>query len=386
MLSRLQRQTDGKKFIPEIDGLRFFAIFSVLIYHANTTLSSSIGPGIYDGQFSSESILHWGWWLVRLDVGVKLFFSISGFVLAIPLIEGYAKGKSLNIKAYFYRRLTRLEPPYIVSLVGFYLYHLVFEGVNMSTFLLTGVFYVHGLFFGAPNPINPVSWSLEVETQFYLLVPLLFLGLKWKAGAPRLVLYIVLVIVAGVAKHLVFQYQIFPLMYSVAGFLVNFLVGVLFALTYNQFKERLIIHKSYLFDIVGLVSIFCMFWFYKPQSNPTNILVLNISIFAFLVVVFKGKLFNMFVRLQPVYVIGGMCYSIYLIHYAALKLLAKFTSYYYLDSLPYFPNLLLQCLVLLPLVIVVSTAFFIAIEKPCMDKNWPTKLWDYLSSKTTMAK
>jgi peptidoglycan/LPS O-acetylase OafA/YrhL len=63
---------------------------------------------------------------VRLVLGVKVFFAISGFVLALPFLI-YDFGLSNNpiqLKSYFKRRLTRLEPPFILTLFFFYLVHL----------------------------------------------------------------------------------------------------------------------------------------------------------------------------------------------------------------------------------------------------------------------
>ncbi len=59
------------------------------------------------------------WCWVRLDLGVKVFFAISGFVLALPFLKYYLgiSDKKVQLKSYFIRRLTRLEPPFIITLV-----------------------------------------------------------------------------------------------------------------------------------------------------------------------------------------------------------------------------------------------------------------------------
>jgi hypothetical protein len=50
------------------------------------------------------------WWMVRLDLGVKFFFSISGFILALPFLnQMFYEGKKVDIKDYLYRRLTRVR-------------------------------------------------------------------------------------------------------------------------------------------------------------------------------------------------------------------------------------------------------------------------------------
>jgi peptidoglycan/LPS O-acetylase OafA/YrhL len=112
ILKKLQRNTTSTQFIPEIDGLRFFAIFTVLIFHLNTALLKQLQIDFKE-VLSMDSFLNIGWWIIRLDVGVKVFFAISGFILAIPFLKQYLNvGKKVNLKDYFIRRLTRLEPPF----------------------------------------------------------------------------------------------------------------------------------------------------------------------------------------------------------------------------------------------------------------------------------
>ena len=126
MLNNFQRKTVSNNFIPEIDGLRFLAIITVVLYHLNTVFSREMGLGL------SKALLELGgpktnfslaWWWVRLDLGVKVFFAISGFVLALPFLKYYLglTDKKVQLKSYFIRRLTRLEPPFIITLVFFIL-------------------------------------------------------------------------------------------------------------------------------------------------------------------------------------------------------------------------------------------------------------------------
>jgi peptidoglycan/LPS O-acetylase OafA/YrhL len=178
----LKRKINSAHFIPEIDGLRFFAIITVVMFHLNSALSKSLGYTASEGiDFlgGKYDLLQPGWWVIRLDLGVKVFFAISGFVLALPFLRYgiLGEGKPINIKTYFVRRLTRLEPPFVISLLVFLLVHVILLKEPLAEIqgdFFAGLFYLHGLIFGEPNPINPVTWSLEVEAQFYMLVPLLF--------------------------------------------------------------------------------------------------------------------------------------------------------------------------------------------------------------------
>ena len=374
-LSNFKRKTSSNNFIPEIDGLRFFAIITVVIFHLNTAIAKELGIELTDAMNrlgGSNHLFSWAWWIIRMDLGVKVFFAISGFVLALPFLKfylGYSTQK-VNLKSYFIRRLTRLEPPFIITLVGFYLVHIIVFGENPVEWLNhlgAGLLYAHVFIFGEPNPINPVTWSLETEAQFYVLVPLLF-GILF-ISSKRFLSVILLLLLA--AFSIIFRHDfMFSSNWgrSIFAFLVNFSIGITVCwlfLTQSKWFDQ----KNYLFDILGLAAILGLFYFYKPQHHYGNQLFFNGSIFAFMVSVFKGKLVNWFYTRSWIYIIGGMCYSIYLIHYAFFHLSVKFTSELWMASFGYGANILAQLLVSIPMVLFVSALFFRYFELPFMNKN-----------------
>jgi peptidoglycan/LPS O-acetylase OafA/YrhL len=131
--------------------------------------------------------------------------------------------------------------------------------------------------------------------------------------------------------------------------------------------------KKVIYDLLGLASIIGMFVFYKPQDDFTNMIVFNSSIFLFFLSAFLGKFFNMFFTRRWVYTIGGMCYSIYLLHYAFFHLFVKYSkALAFSDS--YGVNLGIQMTIALPVVLFVSAVFFVLVERPCMNAEWPKLL------------
>ena len=78
-----------------------------------------------------------------------------------------------------------------------------------------------------------------------------------------------------------------------------------------------------------------------------------------------------------IYIIGGMCYSIYLLHYAVISLVGPATMKVQLGS-GYFAALAVQVVVLGLVILVMSAVFFVLIERPCMDPSWPNQARDWL--------
>ena len=387
MLIRIfQRKTQSTSFIPEIDGLRFFAIITVMVYHMNTAFSRSLGFEDFameamGGQWNTFSP---AWWIIRLDLGVKVFFSISGMVLALPFLKTMLSGgRPIDLKDYYYRRLTRLEPPFIISLLFFFLVHLFVLHADLWKLLhslFVGLFYGHNLVYGTPNPINPVTWSLETEAQFYLMVPLLFAVMSRYDGRwMRISLISVLIIFSLWFKHYFYTANIKEVQATIFYYLTNFMTGVLFAWMYLR-KDAFFRTKSLSGDLAGSISLFLLFFCYKPQFKPLYNLAFNAATFGLMFGVFKGRAFNWLFTRPIIYIIGGMCYSIYLLHYAMLHLLTRFTSGITLNQ-GYIYDLLLQLVILIPVVLVICGVFYLLVEKPCMDKHWPQKLMAWWRSR-----
>jgi peptidoglycan/LPS O-acetylase OafA/YrhL len=147
---------------------------------------------MYGEYFTTKALPPWqeggntvAWLIFTGHFGVQLFFVISGFVLALPFAQHYIDGgRPVKIKDYFLRRLTRLEPPYIISLIIYVIVRFYFAGYNIDKIIelwphfWAHVFYVHGFIYGSISQpgyvsVNHVTWSLEMEVQFYILAPLL---------------------------------------------------------------------------------------------------------------------------------------------------------------------------------------------------------------------
>lgn len=157
---------------PDIDGLRAIAVLSVVFFHA--------GLGVPGGF-----------------VGVDVFFVISGFVITRLLGAELREGR-FSIARFYERRIRRLFPAFFaVLLVSTALAGLLFMPPEFALYgrsmALAAVFasnigfWDEAGYFDTDARFKPLlhTWSLGVEEQFYLVFPLLLLGLHRLAPGRR---------------------------------------------------------------------------------------------------------------------------------------------------------------------------------------------------------
>lgn len=382
-LKSFQRITSGnRKFIPEIDGLRFIAIITVVFLHTNTNFKR-VYEHIIPAEYNGSSLDH----IFSLSgIGVDLFFSISGFILGLPFARYYLLGeRKVNIKSYFIRRLTRLEPPYIIALLLLYVGVTIFEGVNFSEYfnnLVASIFYSHSIVFGSFNPINPVTWSLETEVQFYILAPLLGLLLFTKYPWVRRIVLASIIVSLNWGVPAIYKWlEQVHLNKSIINYLHSFLVGFAFVEVFLFGLDK--IRKGIWWDIIGVLAIVGMYTFIPDDLFRYERIYFDISVFLLFISVFKGVVFNYIFTRQFIVVVGGMCYTIYLLHYPVLFVTMKIFSAVWVGS--FIPTIIINFIVSILLLLGVSAVFFKLIEQPCMDKNWPTQLKEFFKQRFSKA-
>jgi peptidoglycan/LPS O-acetylase OafA/YrhL len=360
---KLRRITTHGNWIPEIDGLRFVAIAATLLTHIlGETYLRSGHSFVLPSNFNVFSLVERG------GRGVLLFFAISGFILAQPFLRQHLQhGKAVSIGAFFKRRLTRLEPPYILSLLLYAIGQAVFQHQVGSLILplLAHIFYLHN-FFALPS-LNLVTWSLEVEIQFYLLVPVL--GFLYAVSSPILRRGIMVALIVASA---VFQHHTHGVVsWSLPGQLQYFLVGFLLA-DLRATRTESQIHRWW--DLVSLIVWVAIF---AIPEEMTYLLLPVLILIAYLAT-FNGPVTRQIFRTNWIALTGGMCYSFYLMHMLVISVAFKLTRRFIVPS-SLLLSYLIQVVLLGACITVFCTAYFVLIERPCMDPNWPHKLRARLS-------
>ena len=369
ILSHLSRRTTSGQFIPEIDGLRFVSIALVVVFHLSgyTVAKSTVG------HFQNAADNFVALFASTGHYGVQLFFVISGFVLALPFARcRLLSGPRPSLRAYYLRRLTRLEPPYVAAMIGVFVIATAYYGASaraLAPHLLASLVYVHNLVYGTGSSVNVVAWSLEVEVQFYLLAPLMALVFVLPNSSVRR-----LTITAAIAIALLVQ-RLAPfvdprLALSLANEIQFFLLGFLIADLYLVAWVAPSMHER-VWDTLGILSWPALAAVWMFVSQPAVIfLALAFLIFC---ATFRGRLLRRALCNPWLTTIGGMCYSIYLIHYPLISAIGRRTANIAAGT-GFVTHLLVQAIILVPVVLVACTIFFVLIERPCMRKDWPSRL------------
>jgi peptidoglycan/LPS O-acetylase OafA/YrhL len=358
LFSSLRRITRDGSWIPEIDGLRFLAIFSVFLFHLGTELSSRIGPAP-DTLFFSP--IHNGF------RGVDLFFTISGFVLALPFARQYlGDGGPVALRKYYLRRLTRIEPPYLIALAGCTALYAVYshQWPTALTHSAASAIYLHSLIFGYPSLVNGVLWSLEVEVQFYLIAPVLMQLYRLRSFRARLICYLAIASASYMAELFLRTPR---LDLSLPSSLSFFVMGLLAADMYVSRRVRL---GEGLNDLAGLGALAALFALSQPSFfwfGPVCTLLLCIA-------ALHGHWLRRVLAAPWLAITGGMCYSIYLLHLKLIEICLFLTSRRIAPRWSYTENYLLQMLAAGAFVFLLSALFYRWVERPCMDPAWPSKL------------
>jgi peptidoglycan/LPS O-acetylase OafA/YrhL len=369
---RLSRETTSGRFIPEMDGLRFAAIAMVILFHLNGYLLAK--SSLHHLGSSSDAS-----WLAKIAGvgfhGVELFFVISGFILGLPFAACHLKSAApVDLRKYYLRRVTRLEPPYFVAALLLFVLALWVQGKSgqaLYPHLAASLFYLHNLIYGSPSPAIGVAWSLEIEVQFYVLVPLLALLFTIKGRWLRRLCLVALTLGILCAQSL-FLPQSGRLSLSILAFLQFFLIGFLLADVFlADWKETP--QTSVYWDVVAIVGWPLLFVVLRREA-------LTHWLFPFLVFLiycaaFRGSLSRRVFSNPFLTVIGGMCYSIYLIHYEVISGVGRLTKGI-AESWPYWAYFLVQLGLIGMAIVLVCGLYFVLLEKPCMRHNWPQRVWN----------
>jgi peptidoglycan/LPS O-acetylase OafA/YrhL len=293
------------RFRPELEGLRGVAVILVIAAHAGVTF-----PGA--------------------AIGPDLFFVLSGYLITGLLLRRLDAGRGVDLAAFYARRLRRLLPPAIVAigatlaavtLLGnpLALERAAADGISALTgtanlrFAITLQDYFAPL---EPSVFLPL-WSLGVEEQFCLLVPLL-IGAAYRFRGRRGVAWLVTLIAAGstiaavlvTASDPVWAYYLLPTRaYALA-------IGGLLALD----EARLVTRRGPLVATAGVALLGAILVLVPGEEGYPGIVgpIAAVGSAALIGGTAGGGMIARLLALPPLRLVGRISYSLFLLHWPFL--------------------------------------------------------------------
>jgi peptidoglycan/LPS O-acetylase OafA/YrhL len=254
---------------PALHGLRVAAIVSVLQIHVTYVLSGDfVGKrnDFLDGRFIKES-----YWIF---FGMDLFFMLSGFLIGSILLRSLELEGTQNIRRFYLRRVFRTFPSYWVVLTVLAL-SLTLTAMQRRNLHLE---YVYATNFASLKPQTVVmvwGWSLALEEQFYLVVPLLFFVLsRLKRDRDRFLLLVGLWALAPIIRMWIYakgapwdyaplQLALYFRTYTRFDTLV---AGILLVFVHRRYGDAIALwfrtpfHRA----VVGMVTLGCIWFLHDP--------------------------------------------------------------------------------------------------------------------------
>ena len=297
-----------------LDGLRGVAVILVIIFHS--------GLGWLPGGF----------------LGVSVFFTLSGFLITSLLINECENTGRIDLKAFWGRRLRRLAPASLVVIAGV---------VGLASWLSTSIEasrikgdaisatlyfsnwrfiysgHSYGELFATPSPLQHL-WSLSIEEQLYVVVPVLIAGLFAMGLRRRAIGYVFLVAVAGSTIATMFTNSHELIYYGTHTRAAELLLGSALACLFGQRIEKLAVNKAkslstlYIVPIVGVVvlSRFSSVdspWVYSGALTAFA----GLSVICLIAAIQAGPVRSI-LSSSPLVRVGEVSYGLYLIHWPVI--------------------------------------------------------------------
>lgn len=396
------RENDRWAFL---DGYRAIGIFWVILGHCFVASQGFLGMERWGEIISSAPIyLHW---IFNGDVAVDGFFMFSAFLMGNILMKQYQSSGKMTFKLFYLSRFLRLTPTYYLALV-FY----SFLPGNKNDLMWPNFFYIQNFFSDYERYFLPLTWSLAVEEQFYLLLPMYLLFILVKTKHPFIHLASLLLASLLIRAWIIFDDEMLRtesikgIIFSEANFGHYFVIlydnlytrfgafigGLAVAYAYRfRPKQSKAFFETKMAEVITLAAMACaltlclmpvlMTGFELPQwmNISLNIGRRTVVCLCAAWLLYCGLFsnrhavrFNKTMSLKFFYPFGHLLYSMYLFHYVgvaiAFAILANVFAIYNVD---YMANFIEWMLVAAVLSIFISAGFgifiYLSVEAPIMN-------------------
>jgi peptidoglycan/LPS O-acetylase OafA/YrhL len=293
----------------DIDGLRAIAVLLVVLFHMGLPIN---------GGF----------------IGVDIFFVISGFLIASLIQKQILRGK-FTFSGFYVHRIRRILPAmlFVMSVTLAFSWFLLmpsFYIASIESFLYSILQGSNFHYFSGANDYFATdtsqmqflhSWSLSVESQFYILIPFILLALfKYTYNTK---FFNILLIFTTLLFIFISQYMVthsdYAAYYLLPARVFELLMGVVLALNYSKLKT---IHNIYYANVLGFIALLLIFLPAFILSADSRFPGLNafLPCLGAVLIIYLGKserktLVSKVLSLGPVVWVGLISYSLYLWHW-----------------------------------------------------------------------
>ena len=347
------------KYRPEIDGLRAISILSVLIYHYNKV--SDLKPFELKGGF----------------LGVDIFFVISGYLITLIILDELRTTNSFSFKNFYQRRIRRIIPAlfflilFILPFSWFYL--LPANLTDLAKSILSILSFNSNIYFWYTQTqyaadaaiLKPLlhTWSLAVEEQYYIVMPLILI--------------------------VIFKYfRNYLLFFFIVGFLLSLFIANYLAYNFPNINFYNLISRTFELlsgSILAYIKIHFSNTYFKKKFCSLlsffGLFIILISIFSFNEEMYLPSIYTVFPIIGVcllIYFSGNRCFVTKILSNKLLVFIGLISYSLYLWHFPIFSfakiinintNIFFNELIIWIVLIISSISSYYLIEKPFRNKK-----------------
>ena len=328
--------------VSALDGIRGLAILQVVLGHLHYSVSTN--PYFLDvtpWDFVNRS-------LEPAFLGVDIFFTLSGFLITSLLLRDLSlrgtggRSTSTVLKHFYARRALRLLPAlYVLVAVSWVI--VLWQGSSLASqwettgsalLYVTNWHLVFGPFFSDFGPNGDIGhlWSLAVEEQFYIVWPLVLIGLVAFRAKPRLLLAVFTISTLVICLHRIHLFDTSP---SWVGSYVrtdarvdSMIVGAFFAVVHRHYRlDRRVVAVIASLGMGGII------WIKYAIPHSPEIFRSGFTIIAVctgvcvLAAAQGGWFFCRILAWRPLVVLGKVSYGLYLYHHLIFIAVGRHVSW-----------------------------------------------------------
>jgi peptidoglycan/LPS O-acetylase OafA/YrhL len=396
------RENDRWAFL---DGYKAIGIFWVILGHSFSSTQNYLGMERWADVISSGPI--YLQWIFNGDVAVDGFFMISAFLMGNILMKQHQSAGKMTVKLFYFSRFLRLTPAYFLALI---LYSLIPS--NQTDLIWPNFFYIQNFFNDYDRYFLPLTWSLAVEEQFYLLLPMYLIFILLKTKHPFIHLLSLLLASFLIRAWIIFDDDMlrsesikgiifhsnnfghyFVTLYDnlytrIGAFIPGLAVAYLYRYKSEQSKNFMATKAAGIFTIIAMLcalSLCLMPVLMKGFELPQWVnITLNIArstvvclcaawlLFCGLFATQHARRFNKSMSVKFFYPFGHLLYCMYLFHYVgvtiAFVILVSFLQILQIDYMAhFFAWVILGAALGIIISMLIAIVIFLAIEAPLMN-------------------